>query len=268
MVSEISLTFTAYHSPLTTILIMSEIEFQTGVIRPVECFQQGWELIKDQYWLFFAVTFVGLLLGSFTFYILLGAMYCGIYKAMLRKMNGERATFEDLFKGFNYFAQGLIATLVFVVPAIFCMLVTYASMFAMMFSSIDSRGQIDPNAILPLYGVIFGEGIVMAIILGCIHAFITFAFPLIVERDMKGWDAVKLSAKAVWANLSGVIGLILGEFVIGFAGYLVCGVGLYFVLPLMFAGVLVAYRKVFPFLNNQSFNPPPPDAFRGAGSYN
>lgn len=247
---------------------MSEIEFKTGVIRPVECFQEGWELIKDQYWLFFAVTFVGLLLSGFTFYILLGAMYCGIYYAMLRKMNGERAAFEDLFKGFNYFAQGLIATLVFVIPAIICLLITYASMIAMMFSMIDSHGQINPTAIFSLYGVIFGESIVTAIILGCIHAFITFAFPLIVERGMNGWDAVKLSAKAVWANLSGVVGLILGEFVIGFVGNLVCGIGLYFVLPLMFAGVLVAYRKVFPSTGNRNFNPPPPDAFRGTGSYN
>jgi uncharacterized membrane protein len=148
------------------------------------------------------------------------------------------------------------------------MLVSYVSMAVMLYSMIDSRGQINPNAIFPLYGVIFGEGIVIAVILGCIHAFITFAFPLIVERGMNGWDAVKLSAKAVWANLSGVVGLILGEFVIGFVGYLVCGVGLYFVLPLLFAGVLVAYRKVFPSAGNQNFNPPPPDAFRGAGSYN
>lgn len=247
---------------------MSEIEFKTGVIRPVECFQEGWELIKDQYWLFFALTLVGLLIGSFTFYILLGAMYCGIYYAMLRKMNNEQAAFEDLFKGFDYFGAGLIATLVFVVPAIIFMLISYASMAAILLSSIDSRGEISPTAIFSIYGVIFGEGIVIAAILGCIHAFITFAFPLIVERNMSGWDAVKLSAKAVRANLSGVVGLILGEFVIGFAGYLICGVGLYFVLPLLFSGVLVAYRKVFPSLDNRNFNPPPPNAFQGAGSYN
>ncbi len=247
---------------------MSEIEFKTGVIRPVECFQEGWEIIKDQYWLFFALTLVGLLIGSFTFYILLGAMYCGIYYAMLRKMDGQTAVFEDLFKGFNYFAPGLIATIIFVVPAIILMLISYASIFAMLFAAVNSRGQISPSAIFSLYGVIFGEGIVIAGILGSLHALITFAFPLIVERNMNGWDAVKLSAKAVWANLSGVVGLIIGEFVIGFVGYLVCGVGLYFVLPLLFAGVLVAYRKVFPTQNQPNLNPPPPDAFRGAGSYN
>ncbi len=36
-------------------------EFNTGVIRPVECMKEGWELIKDEYWLFLGITFVGML---------------------------------------------------------------------------------------------------------------------------------------------------------------------------------------------------------------
>ncbi len=51
---------------------MSETEFKTGVIRPVECFKEGWELIKSQYWMLFAVTLVGAMLGGASLYILLG----------------------------------------------------------------------------------------------------------------------------------------------------------------------------------------------------
>ncbi len=245
---------------------MSPIEFRTGVIRPVECFKEGWELIKDQYWLFFGITLLGMLIAGMSFYILLGAMYCGIYYALLRKSNGQQAAFEDLFKGFSHFAPSLTATLVFIIPGLIFMIITYATMFAMMFSITDANGVINPSALFSFYGVIFGEGIVFGIILSCIHAFVTFAYPLIIERNMGGWDAFKLSAKAVRANLSGVVGLILMEFVIGFAGYLVCGIGLYFVFPVLFAGVFVAYRKVFPPLDNQSFsNPPRPDTFQGAG---
>ncbi|MFN2390657.1 MAG: hypothetical protein ABR566_01690 [Pyrinomonadaceae bacterium] len=40
-------------------------------------------------------------------------------------------------------------------------------------------------------------------------------------------------------------------------------------LPIMFAGALVVYRKVFPANNNPNFeSPPPPNAFQSAGSYN
>ncbi|MEJ7699458.1 MAG: hypothetical protein WKF71_07405 [Pyrinomonadaceae bacterium] len=59
---------------------MSEIQFKTGVIRPVECMKEGWELIKDQYWLIFAITLVGMIIASVVpFGILFGAMMCGIY---------------------------------------------------------------------------------------------------------------------------------------------------------------------------------------------
>ena len=35
---------------------MNDIEFRTGVIRPLECFKEGWELIKPNYWLIFGIT--------------------------------------------------------------------------------------------------------------------------------------------------------------------------------------------------------------------
>ncbi len=30
---------------------MQQDEFTTGAIQPVECFKEGWEIIKDEYWL-------------------------------------------------------------------------------------------------------------------------------------------------------------------------------------------------------------------------
>jgi uncharacterized membrane protein len=94
-----------------------------------------------------------------------------------------------------------------------------------------------------------------------------FAFPLIVEYKLSGIEAFKLSAKSVWANLGGVVGIILCESGLIFVGYLACCIGVLFVFPLMYAGTFVAYRKVFPAARIQNFNPPPPDAFQGAGSY-
>ena len=39
-------------------------DFHQGVIRPVDCLKEGWALIKDQYWLFFGISLVGLLIGG------------------------------------------------------------------------------------------------------------------------------------------------------------------------------------------------------------
>jgi len=242
---------------------MTNTEFKTGVIKPVECMKEGWELIKDQYWLFFAITLVGMLVGGLIpFGIGVGAMFCGIYYTMFQKLDGKTVEFGDLFKGFNYFVQGLIPMLIIIVPSVILGIIMYASMFAVMFSSMDSRGRIDDSVIWKLYGTIITEGLVLSLVLGCLHAFIMFSFPLIVERKLSGMEAFKLSAKAVWQNLSGVAGLILVEFGLGFIGYLICGIGLYLTMPIMFAGVLVAYRKVFPKLDSNQFaTPPPPNAF-------
>jgi uncharacterized membrane protein len=89
-----------------------------------------------------------------------------------------------------------------------------------------------------------------------------FSYPLIAERNLGGVEAFKLSARAVWANLSGVIGLILVEFVMGIIGYLFFVIGVYFVVPVMFAGVAVAYRRVFP-TQYRFDQPPPPNYYRG-----
>lgn len=240
-------------------------EFNTGVIRPVECMKEGWELIKDDYWLFLGITFVGMLVGGIIpFGIGIGAMFCGIYFVMLQKMNGQRFEFGDLFKGFNYFVPGLVTSLIVIVPSIIAVVFLYGSMIAVVFAMAASNG--DEAVIFGAFAGLFIEGVIIALILGCLHALIMFAYPLIVDRNLNGLDAFKLSAKAVWANLSGVIGIILLEFAMGIVGYMALAIGVYFVLPIMFAGVLVAYRKVFPPLN-QTYNPPQPNMYQGAGNY-
>jgi len=247
---------------------MTNIEFKTGVIRPVECMKEGWELIKDQYWLFFGITFVGMIIaGVVPFGILLGAMFCGIYYCLFQKVQNGRATFEGLFKGFDYLVPGLIATLVLIVPAVVLGVLAYIPLIMMQIAMTRSKNP-NPDEIFAYLGFFFVEMIVLWLVLGSIHAFLFFAYPLIVEYKLPGLDAFKLSAKAVWKNLGGVVGFIALEVVLVIIGYLLCIVGVYLTLPLMFAGAFVAYRKVFTPFEAQNFNPPPPSAFQGAGSYN
>ena len=36
-----------------------EIPFKRQAVEPVQCIKNGWELIKDQYWLFVGMCFIG-----------------------------------------------------------------------------------------------------------------------------------------------------------------------------------------------------------------
>ncbi len=236
---------------------MNRIEFKTGVIKPVECMKEGWELIKDEYWLIFGITFVGMLIGGLIpFGLGIGAMFCGIYLVIFKKWRKEPIEFGDLFKGFDYFGPGLVVSLFVIVPVLISMIFVYGSIIALMLALAGS-GVNGDSVVWALIGTVFVEAVVVSLVISCLHALVMFAYPLIVDKKLGGVDAFKLSAKAVWQNLSGVVGIILVEFVMGLAGYMAFGIGLYFVLPIMFAGVLVAYRRVFPEIQNFENRPDP-----------
>lgn len=245
------------------------MEFQTGVIRPIECFKEGWQLIKEQYWLFLGITLVGILIGSIVpLGIALGAMICGIYFCLFRKMDGQAVEFKDLFKGFDYFLPSLIVTLFIMVPTlIFTVLmeivqvVFFITMQNMQNGKMPSR---EFESFLWTFFAVFAVvALIFGLLMGCLHALIMFAYPLIVERRMKGLDAFKLSARAVLKNINGVVGIILCEFVLAIVGLLLCYVGAILLAPLGFTAVAVAYRKVFPPLSNAPLDnlPPPPPTF-------
>jgi len=232
---------------------MQNTEFRTGVINPVECVKEGFELIKSDYWLLFGITIVGALIGGVTMYILVGAMLCGMFIAYLKKVDGIPVAFDDLWKGMQFFAPGLIVTAFMIVP----MIVFYFGVYISMFGVILVGAQMGESAVIPLIIVMGVIDLIFVIGLVCFHTLLMFAFPLIVDRQLGGIDSMKTSARAVWQNLGGVAGLIGVNFVLCIVGYLALCVGVYFVIPVIIAGNVVAYRRVFPSLNMRTgFNPP------------
>lgn len=227
--------------------------FNRGVVRPVECFQTGWNMIKGQYWLFLGIAAVGLMIGSLgPMGILLGPMMCGIYLCLLARYRGETVSFELLFKGFDYFMQSLIAALIQVVPVMLLMIPLYVVYFIMFMSKMEKmrgypRGR--PPDASEFYSIFIFMGVMMllvVIIATLIGAFFIFTYPLIVDRKLSAIDALRTSAKAVIGNLGGVMGLMALSALFGIAGMLLCYVGAFLVLPVTFASWAVAYRQVFP----------------------
>ena len=239
------------------------IQFRTGVIKPVECVKEGWALIKDQYWLFLGIVFVGVFVGSAVPLVLIGSMMVGIYMCIFRRMRGEPVDFGLLFKGFDYFAQSLIAALIQMIPMVIIMVPAYIIMFALMITSMP-RGQMDPDASTRFVFTFLGfELVFVAVILVvgiAVNIFFMFAFPLIADRGLSGLEAIKLSIKAGKANFGGILSLLLLNFAIGLLGVLACYIGVFFIMPISLASYAVAYRRVFPALSQNFASPPPPPA--------
>ena len=218
--------------------------FQVKVIRPVECFKEGWELIKADYFLLFAITLLGAMIGGISLYILIGAMVCGIYGCYLRKIDGKPVSLDDLWKGFAYFVPSLLVTILIVVPLIVMVGILYFPLIAAMVLG----SKLSPDELLSLFLGSLAIDIIVSIVMVCFHTLLLFSFLLIVDRKLSGFQAVLTSAKAVWGNLGGVAGIFGVGFVLALIGAMACGVGIYFVIPIIFAGYTVAYRKIFPAL--------------------
>lgn len=238
---------------------MSPTEFRTGVIKPFECVKEGWELIKSDYWLLFAITLVGAIIGGVTMYILLGAMACGIFIAYLKKIDGQLVAFDDLWAGMKYFGPGFVVMLAMIVP----MIVVYALVYVPILAATIMGQRMGEEEIMAMVFGILALDFVLIVLMVCFHTLLMFAFPLIVDRQLGGIAAIKTSIISVWKNLSGVAGLVGVNFLLTLLGYAALCFGLYFVIPIMIAGTVVAYRKVFPHTLSPNFAPPPPNAYRG-----
>ena len=221
-------------------------EFQTGVIKPIEIYKESWELIKDQYWLIFAITLVGMLIGGAVPIVLIGPMICGIYICLFQKIEGRQVVFESLFEGFSYFVPSLIVAIVIMVPIFLLLITVYIPMIGMAIAGPKMK---ESEMIPFLIGTLIFE-LIMAVIMVCFHTLLMFAFPLIVDRKLSGLQAMQVSAKAVWHNLAGVARLFGVGLLVGIVGYIALCVGIYLVLPLIFASNAVAFRKIFPRLDN------------------
>ena len=243
---------------------LNEIDFKRNVVQPVECIKGGWELIRSQYWLFVGITAVGLIIGSVVpLEILWGPMACGIYLALFQTRRGQPIEFGLLFKGFDYFGDAVIATLLHMIPMMVVIIPAYilyiVGMFGMMASS--QNGEPDPAAMMGFFGVFGVFWLVVMVALIIVSVVFTFAYPLIVDRRLKGFDAVKLSIRAGFANFWRLLGMLILTGLAGFIGLFCCYIGAFLVMPVYYAAIATAYEQVFGLSELQSNLPPPPPSF-------
>lgn len=236
-------------------------DFNRGAIRPMECISEGWQLVKEQYWLMLGITFVGLILGSLVpLGIILGAMMCGIHMCLFALMRRQQFEFNLLFKGFDLFVPSLIVTAIQIVPMIIVIVPLYI-VFMVLFIAGSAAGN-SPEMGFAMIGVMLVFYVVVIAVSLAIHLFFMFAYQLVADRQMNGVDACKLSAKAVMGNFGGAVGLLFLNALLSIIGVFACYVGAILYLPISFAATDVAYRQVFPEIdptaNAQSpYNPPP-----------
>lgn len=257
---------------------MTNIRFNRGAISAGDCINSGWELVKQNYWMYLGMVVLAVVLAGCipcVSLFLMGPVMAGVYYVLLRQMRGERVEFGMMFRGFDTFVPLMVIGIIQSIPEIVGQGIRIGVDVGRIAASRGGSGrsgeffQAGPDfAIasgLTLLVVLIALGFFLFALVWRLLLF--FALPLAIEHGLGAVDAMKLSVSAALANIGGLILLFILEFFVALLGILMLCIGVFFVMPIIFAANAFAYRYVFPDVGG-SVSPAAPPGFAGApGEY-
>lgn len=171
---------------------------------------QGWEMVKSDLGSYVLIAVVVIALNGAVPLILQGPLAVGFHLFCIKKMLHRPAGVGDIFKGFNFFAPALVASLAI-------------SLF------------------------VFG-GSLLCIIPGLVlAAMYKFTYLFILDKRMEFWPAMQASHAVVKNDYFGFTMFLLALVAVNVLGALCCLVGLLVTTPLTVAAITAAYREVVGF---------------------
>jgi uncharacterized membrane protein len=257
------------------------ISYNRNAVNAGNAISEGMSFPGFNYWLFFGIGLVVWLILIFLGFIpliniivppiLSGPLLVGLYVVILKKYDGEPADFGMMFSGFNKFVPAMIVSVLLSIPSIiFQTLQLFLNVASFLGRGLGNQRfyQQEPipdftsfvtGTLIIIFLAVFVVSLIFSLIM-----FITFfsVYPLIAEYDIGAFEAIALSAKSGWSNFGGLLVLAIFQFLIFFAGAMVCGIGVFFVLPIIYGSTVVAYRQMFPkVMGNMQNTPPPPSVY-------
>jgi uncharacterized membrane protein len=233
------------------------------------CISKGWVLTKNNFGtvfvpilIYFLIEFaVGVIgrvpligpLFSIANLFISGPLMAGMLYIFIRTIRGQSGELGLLFEGFrrNY----LQLFLGYLVPALFylaCMipfLVVYLLKVLPVLNQIQHSSPADIQAAMPqIKAAFFGSlPVFIVVLIPVIYLSINWQFtlPLIIDKQMDFWPAMKASWKRVHKHWWPVFGLVVVIGLLNIAGLFACCVGLIFTVPVGFAALMYAYETIF-----------------------
>jgi len=249
------------YQPTTTTPILPT-DIRRVKVRPIELMKRGSELISGQYWLFFGVTLIGMLIASAVLFgIIMGPMLVGIYLCFIACERGDVVDFAKLFQGFDSFKESFIATLVIIAATIILMVPLILMFVVAMFVILEPQqngGNAGPPSIA-MFALIFALYVAILFANMLLIMPFLFTFQLIADRNMTGINAVKFSLQGVQRNWLGLLGYLIVLTIVSVVLAMMCYIPLFFFLPISFASLFVLYRDIYPLAPEAL--PPRPSTF-------
>lgn len=221
------------------------------------CFGRAWNVLRANFWLlvggcaiylliigglsgFAQIPLVGMVFSLVNF-IITGPLLGGVYYFVFRVMRREPAEVGAVFNGFSDNLGQLI--LGHVIPTLIACATAIpgAVMTGIPIAIMVHKEQADALLI-----AIAAVGLLLAMIpLFYFSVAWAFTIPLIVDKRLDFWPAMKASRAQVGRHWWTVFGLIVVLSLINIVGLFACCIGLFVTMPLFFVALMLAYEILF-----------------------
>ena len=201
------------------------------------CLSKGWKIYKENFGLILLATLITGLISFFTCNICAGPMLCGLFGILLALIRGQeqKPKVGDLFKGFSKFLPAFLVTLV----------------LFLCFTVIDII-----FVIVPLLGL-------LADLLLCFlyPTIMVLAILLVADQNATFGEAFStplnmIGKKPFWSFFLVVF---VASLIAGL-GFMLCGIGLLFTMPIFYCMVAAAYDEAIGGGDASPATPPAPEA--------
>ena len=177
---------------------------------------------------------------------------------LIRLVRNESARMEDVVSG--YTRNGIQCVLAFLIQNVIHHIFVFLGFLLIILSvgwpivkmaiEVAETGSGAPPPVLPEYGIMPYIGMfigIISIIIPIIYLVIGWAYSmiLIVDRKMNFWPAMELSRKTVTKHWFQIFFFLIAIGIISSLGVIVCGVGLFFTIPMAMTMFAASYVHIF-----------------------
>lgn len=222
------------------------------------CISKGWNLLQNN---------LGLLIGAILVYLVSQIIFSalgmipyigwifsllnllvvaplmgGLFYITLQAIRSQRTSVGDVFEGFRRAFMQLC--LGYIVPAIFtalCFIPVAIVGVIVLLPTLASKQPPEIGMIMMLVGV----GLVCLIPAMILSVNWMFTLPLVVDKGLNFWTAMRTSWKKVTQHWWQIFALLLLVGLVNLGGLILCCVGLIFTIPLGIAATMYAYETIF-----------------------
>lgn len=179
-------------------------------------------------------------------------LFAGIY-IFCRGLSTNREDFGQFFHGFRSL-QDIAICVIIVLCAFLPFKLLFAASSWSLFQNIGFSGLDDILSSSGLFGasVLGGSSLIISILAIIIYTMYTFAVPLIVDDELKFWEAMEVSRKVIIPKFFNFVLLYVVIALSTFFGVvLTCGLGLVVAIPYTYCVIFAAYENILgPYQNS------------------